>query len=161
MKCFGRMPTEDSFRDNHHQFLSTLHVLAQKFTQICCLGGNWASHTNTGPLRGDGAMEADLWFIHWVHCFWTSVFMDIKNALLRKTGWFWINTVLEHTDSVHWQVWFIPSCRTHLSTPLFWCLWRVINVCDYMSCLNKMRCTLHDRVTDSIKMHNLNTAQYC
>lgn len=125
-------------------------------SKIWCLGSTWAS--NTGPLRQDGATEADPWFIHWVHCFWTSVFMDIKNALLTKTGWFWINTVtLEHNiELVHWQVWFMSSCHTHPSTPLFWCLWRVINVWQSMFYLNKMRCTLRDRVTASIKMYNLN-----
>lgn len=35
-----QMSTEDSFRDNHHEFLRTLCVPAQKFTLSCCLGGN-------------------------------------------------------------------------------------------------------------------------
>lgn len=37
--------------------------------------------------------EADLWFIHWTHCFWTSVFMGTYDAFWWKTGLCWIHTL--------------------------------------------------------------------
>lgn len=49
-------------------------------------------------------------------------------------------------DLIPWQVWFIPRRHTHPSTPLFWCLWRMINVWDY-TCLS--------RTTSMIKSQSL------
>lgn len=140
-----------SFSLRDHRYLSTLEALAQKF-KICILRENGAPNTNTGPLRGAGAMQADLSFIHWIHCFWTSVFMDISRVLLTKTGWFWINTVtLEHShrSSSLAGVIYTQAPHTSISTSFLRSL-RDDKLYDYMSCLNRMRDNLHDKVTESI-----------